>query len=75
MKKLFIKFASVSILFGMCACQNQEIDTNVAITTDPVTEVTDNAAISGGNITHDGGSAIRSYSLAARILTLMKSPI
>lgn len=61
MKKLFIKFASVSILFGMCACQNQEIDTNVAITTDPVTEVTDNSAISGGNITHDGGSAIRSY--------------
>lgn len=41
------------------ACNKEEIDTNVAITTTEVSEVSDNSAFSGGNITHDGGENIR----------------
>lgn len=41
------------------ACNKEEVDTNVAITTTEVSEVSDNSAVSGGNITHDGGQTIR----------------
>lgn len=59
MKKLLAKFAAISMLIGMHACQEpQDVDMTIAITTNPVTEITNNSAVSGGTITSDGGSSI-----------------
>lgn len=59
MKSIFRIFAIVSSLVMIFACNKEVVDTNVALTTTEVTEVSENSAISGGNITHDGGEAIR----------------
>lgn len=46
-------------LLAVLACNKEAVDSNVAITTHEVTEITDNSAKSGGEIISDGGAAVR----------------
>lgn len=61
MKKLLQLFAFAAALMTVaCGPEEEPIDPNVAITTTEVTDITENSAKSGGNITHDGGASITS---------------
>ncbi len=61
MKKLFKLFAFATALVAVaCGPEEEPIDPNVAITTSEVTDIQENTAKSGGNITHDGGATITS---------------
>ncbi len=59
-RMLIFSLATISI--GFTACHKDKVTPSAAtaplITTKPVSGITDVAAISGGNITSDGGSAI-----------------
>lgn len=61
MNKTFKLFAfAVALVTMACNPEEQPADSNVVITTTEVTDITENSAKTGGNITHDGGSAITS---------------
>lgn len=61
MKKLLKLFAFAAALVAVaCGPEEEPVDPNVAITTTEVTDITENSAKSGGNITHDGGATITS---------------
>lgn len=61
MKKLLKIFAFATALLAVaCGPEEEPVDPNVAITTTEVTDIQENSAKSGGNITHDGGATITS---------------
>lgn len=58
MKRLFYFLTVVGIAALTFGCEPEPVDPNVQITTAEVTEITETSAVSGGNITYDGGAAI-----------------
>lgn len=58
MKRLFYILSVVGLAALAFSCEPEPVDPNVVITTDEVTEITENTAISGGEVTYDGGAAI-----------------
>lgn len=59
MKSILRILALVSSLAMIFACNKEAVGTDVDITTAEISDVTDNSAVSGGNITNDGGQSIR----------------
>lgn len=58
MKRLFYILSVVGIAALLFGCEPEPVDPNVVITTTEVTEITEESAVSGGNVTYDGGAAI-----------------
>lgn len=58
MKRLFYFLSVVGIAALVFGCEPEPVDPNVVITTTEVTEITEESAVSGGNVTYDGGAAI-----------------
>lgn len=61
MKKSIILSASVLVALAIVGCKKDDVDPNVKITTADVTEITSESAVSGGNVTYDGGKTITAY--------------
>ena len=59
MKPSIRTFAAIASMLAVLACNKETVDSNVAITTSDVTDITDNSAKCGGEITSDGGAAVR----------------
>lgn len=61
MKKTIKHLALLGCAALLFCCEKEPVNTEVSITTTVVTEITDSSAVSGGEITYDGGSSITAY--------------
>lgn len=62
MKKTLVLLTAVLVAVAIIGCNKEpKVDPNVVITTDEVTDITSTSAVSGGEITYDGGKTITAY--------------
>lgn len=62
MKKTLVLLTAVLATVAIIGCKKEpKVDPNVVITTDEVTSITPTSAVSGGEITYDGGKTITAY--------------
>lgn len=62
MKKTLVLLTAVLATVAVIGCKKEpQVDPNVVITTDEVTSITPTCAVSGGEITYDGGKTITAY--------------
>lgn len=62
MKKTLVLLIAVLATVALIGCKKEpKVDPNVVITTDEVTSITPTSAVSGGEITYDGGKTITAY--------------
>lgn len=62
MKRFTVLLTIICLAMAVTSCKDP-IDTTVSVTTAAVTEITETSALSGGEVTTDGGSPISAYGI------------